>query len=194
MQNHAVHVLFLRPGSKDPFVNRLTGYVGGMMHGIGACHVEICMPHADGFMTSSIYNGETVNITTSKSFSNPGYDVHTLMVTDRQLQDMKQTVVSRKNRQDPFDALGMYLAVLPIPMPRLHRRSNATFCSKYVTEVLQAGGVEAVKKLNPTITTPSRLLRCLTPATKGMMGSMPMKLRTFEQSAVFRYTGVPEAH
>jgi hypothetical protein len=192
MQHNPVHILFLRPSCNDPFINRLTAYVGGAMHGVGACHVEICMPHADGFMTSSIYNGETVNITTSKSFSNPGYDVHTLMVNDRQLQEMKQAVVSRKNRKDPFDGLGMYLAVLPIPIPRLNRRSNATFCSKYITEVLQAGSVGTVMKLNPEITTPSRLLRCLTPVTKGLMGTLPTKLRSFEQSATFRYSSITD--
>jgi hypothetical protein len=72
MQNNTVHVLFLRPTRSDPFLNRLTSYMGRMTHGVEACHVELCMPHLGGFLTSSIYNGETVNVTMSKTFSNPG--------------------------------------------------------------------------------------------------------------------------
>jgi hypothetical protein len=93
-----VHILFLHPDEKDPVLNRLTGYMGLLTHGVGACHVEVCMPHHDGFMMSSIYNGETVNVTTTKSFANPGYTVHTLMVTDRQLAEMKKTVLTFSSR------------------------------------------------------------------------------------------------
>jgi hypothetical protein len=94
----AVHVLFLHPAAQDPVLNRLTSYMGRLTHGVGACHVEICMPHGDGFMISSIYNGETVNMSTTKSFANPGYTVHTLMVTDRQLVEMKKTVLAISSR------------------------------------------------------------------------------------------------
>jgi hypothetical protein len=76
----------------------MTSYMGQLTHGVGACHVEICMPHADGFMISSIYNGENVNVTTTKTFANPNYTVHTLMVNDKQLENMKKTVLTISSR------------------------------------------------------------------------------------------------
>jgi hypothetical protein len=72
MQNNAIYILFLHPDNGDPFLNRVTSFLGAAMHGTGACHVELCVPHNGAYMTSSIYNGETVNVTTSKTFSNPG--------------------------------------------------------------------------------------------------------------------------
>jgi hypothetical protein len=130
----AVLVLFLHPVATDHILNRLTSYVGALTHGVGACHVELCMPHNDGLLISSIYNGETVNVNTTKRFSNEGYTVHTLMVNDQQLASMKKTVLLKSGRKDPFDAVGMYLAWLPFKIPRI-QRGNGTFCSKYVTQV-----------------------------------------------------------
>lgn len=192
MKNNAVNVLFLRPIPTDPILNRLTGLVGALTHGekMGACHVEMCLPHQDGYMTSSIYNGETVNVTMSKTFSNPGYNVHTLMVSDHQLSDMKKFIFQTHGRKDTFDGVGMYLACLPVQLPRFSRH-HTTFCSKYITEILQTGNIPEVCNLNANITTPSRLLCKLTPATKNTLGTVSHKLRSLEKSAVFHYTSIP---
>lgn len=72
IKNRAVHVLFLNAVENDQFVNRLTHTIGAYSHGIGACHVEISIPDPTGYITSSIYNGECVHMTTKKTFSNPG--------------------------------------------------------------------------------------------------------------------------
>jgi hypothetical protein len=192
MNNNAVHVLFLNPARDDPVLNRITSYIGKLTHGVEACHVELSMPHNDGFLTSSIYNGETVNATMSKKFSNPGYDVHTLMVSDIQLGKMKNMVLSVHNRKDSFDRMGMYLACLPVQVPRLSKK-NTTFCSKYITEVLQAGGVPEVQTLNSNITTPSKLLKTLIPASRKTVGSVTHKMRSLEKGAVFSYTSIPTA-
>ena len=97
-----MHVLFLHPHEKDAVLNRLTSYLGWLTHGVGACHVEISLPYGDGFLTSSIYNGEKVSTTTQKTFANPGYIVHTLMVSDKQLAEMKKTMNTISSRWVAF--------------------------------------------------------------------------------------------
>jgi hypothetical protein len=189
MKNRAVHVMFLKPVSADPLLNRLTGYLGAVTHGVSACHVEVSVPHLNGYMTSSIYNGEVVNVNMTKTFSNPGYDVHTLMVDDFQLSNMKRVMFNLHQRQDSFDAFGMYMACLPVQLPRLSCK-NTTFCSKYITEVLQAGNIAAVASLNANITTPSKLLKTIIPASRSTVGSLPHKLQTLEKGGVFGYTRI----
>jgi hypothetical protein len=189
MQNNEVHVLFLHPQNDDPFLNRITSMMGQAIHGKGACHVELAMPHSGGYMTSSIYNGETVNVTTSKTFSNPGYNVQTLLVSDTQLSTMKSKVLSCHGRKDSFDPVGMYLACLPLQIPHWKPR-NSTFCSKYITEVLQTANIQEVQGLNANITTPSRLLKILQPATRNTIGSVTHKLKTMETRGVFTYVPI----
>lgn len=51
--------------------------------------MEIAVPDTDtndgGFLSSSIYNGETVTLTRSKTFANPGYTVLTFTVDGTEL-------------------------------------------------------------------------------------------------------------
>jgi hypothetical protein len=191
MKNIAVYICFLHPNNTDPIVNQLTGLIGGWTHGsgLGTCHVEASMPHQGAFLNTSIYNGEKISINYVKTFSNPGYDVHTVMVSDKQLDAMKRMVFALHTRGDSFDAVGMYLACLPIAIPRFNN-VNTTFCSKYITEILQAAGVEEVKDLNPGITTPSRLLKKIRPVTRNVLGTVPTKLHVFEKKSVFKYHSV----
>jgi hypothetical protein len=185
MKDKAIHVMFLKPDSTDPMLNRLTGYLGGMVHGVSACHVEVSVPHLGGYMTSSIYNGDVVNVNMTKTFANPGYDVHTLMVDDTQLSNMKKVIFNRQ--KDSFDPVGMYLSCLPVQCPRIIRK-NTTFCSKYITQVLQGACIPAVASLNADITTQSKLLKTLTPSSRSTIGSLPHKLQTLERGGVFGYS------
>lgn len=50
----------------------MTGYVGKLTHGVEASHVEICVSDGAGYLASSIYNGESVNVNSRKTFANPG--------------------------------------------------------------------------------------------------------------------------
>lgn len=179
--------MFLKPDRTDPLLNRVTGYLGGITHGVSACHVEVSVPHLNGYMTSSIYNGEVVNVNMTKTFANPGYEIHTLMVDDQQLSNMKKVMFNVHHRRDSFDAVGMYLACLPFQIPRIAKK-HTTFCSKYITEVLQAACIPVVASLNPNIVTPSKLLKTIIPASRSTVGSVPHKLQTLEKGGVFAYT------
>lgn len=155
-----VHLLFLEPCDGDHALNKLTAYVGGKLHGKKLCHVEVCMPDGNaGYVSSSIYNGESVSLNRHKTFANPGYTVHTISVSQKQLQAMLDHVHESHRTGVRFDHLGMFMASLPFQiLPSSRRR---TFCSRYVVDVLQAAGLEEVCALNPSITTPSRLYKVL---------------------------------
>jgi hypothetical protein len=82
-QRHNVHVLFLADQRGDHFLNRLTSILGQRMHKQGFCHTEIVIPDLEtstlacpSYLSSSIYNGETVTLTKTKTFANPGDHMH----------------------------------------------------------------------------------------------------------------------
>lgn len=169
---HAVQVLFLEPIPKDHWMNRLTGFLGGMFHGRGACHVEICIPNGKSFLSCSIYNGEKVTLSSQKTFANPGYAVHTLEVNGEQLSNIRSFLSACHAQGQSFDKNGMYLATLPFPVPRSRK---GTFCSKLVTEALQRGGVRCVQGLNADIVSPSKLWKLLRKGEPALCGTVRYK-------------------
>lgn len=166
-------MLFLEPDHRsDHWLNRLSASIGRRLHGRGFCHVELSMPSLDrsrvgqhgGYVSTSIYNGETVRVVSTKTFANPGYVVHTLSVGRDQLQRITDFAHESQRRGVGFDALGMYLATLPFQLKPASQRH--TFCSRYVVEALQdAGGIPGVEGLNASTTSPSKLYRSLAQAT-----------------------------
>lgn len=176
--SHAIHILFLETTHQDPWLNQLTSGLGTRVHGRGFCHVEICIPHmvgsrSKGFLGSSIYNGEHVTVSTRKTFANPGYVVHTESVSSEQLRKLSEAIIEANRKEIQFDRLGMCLAILPFATP-LSSSSSRTFCSRYVTELLQMIGL--VPSLDPRITTPSKLYRSLRESSKvGIVGTVEHK-------------------
>lgn len=187
---HAIHVLFLQPLPNDPhehFLNRLTSYIGAKVHKKGFHHTEIVIPDLEddpkGFLSSSIYNGETVTLTKTKTFANPGYTVMSFTVTGKELAGISNYLHDSRRMQLSFDGLGMYLAALPFQVG--FRGSRSTFCSKHVTKALKAGGIEAVQDLNENIVTPSKLYRVLydkIPSDRKVAGTVAYKEQTMAQS------------
>jgi len=156
--SQAVHILFLQPDRQDHWLNRLTGFVGKLIHGRGACHVEICIPDGNQYLNCSIYNGERVVLNTTKTFANPGYVVHTISLGSDQIARIKAYVAACHAQGLKFDSMGMYLAMSPINLPR---NSKGTFCSRLVCEALQKGGVQAVQHLDARVVSPSKLWKIL---------------------------------
>jgi hypothetical protein len=181
-QRFSIHVLFLKPLDNDPhehFLNRLASFIGEKVHSKGFHHVEIVIPDTDnagGFISSSIYNGECVSMTKTKTFSNPGYTVMTFSVTGKELCRIRDYLFESKRMQLSFNGMGMYLASLPFQIGFGSRKS--TFCSKHVTKALKAGGIEAVLNLNENIVTPSKLYKILReniPNDRKVAGSVASK-------------------
>lgn len=186
---YPIQILFRQASNDDPFLNQLTAYVGESMHGKGFCHTELCIPSlspgnningvmGDGnYISSSIYNGETVTLDHVKTFANPGYVVHTILVDSAQLNMINDFIHDNHERKVSFDQMGMYLATFPM---QLNKNTNTkTFCSKYVTQALQRADVKSVSKLNPNIVTPSKLYKVLSTATEDRIvaGSVDYKQR-----------------
>lgn len=114
-QRHNVHVMFLESPKNDHMLNRVTAALGRMVHKRGFCHVEIAVPDplSNEYLSSSIYNGETVTLSRSKTFANPGYTIVSFTVNGNELQDMTHQLNESKRVNNGFDAVGMYLAALP---------------------------------------------------------------------------------
>lgn len=164
-ERYNMHVLFLSADSpQDHILNRITSALGARVHhNRGFCHTEICVPDLENphaYLSSSIYNGETVTLTKTKTFANPGYTVLTFTVTRPELVSITNYLHEAKRMQLKFDAVGMYLAALPFQL-NFFSGSKATFCSKHVTHALRCAGIEAVAELNENIVTPSKLYKVL---------------------------------
>ncbi len=194
-QRHNVHVLFLEAQPNDHVLNRLTAALGRKVHKgqAGFCHVEIAIPDVESgdsnsYLSSSIYNGETVSLTKTKTFANPGYTVVSFTVDGTELSKMADYLHESKRRQLKFDSVGMYLAALPFQLNPFSP-STKTFCSKHVTTALKCASIEAVDGLNENIVTPSKLFRVLHDKLRKdrlVVGSVPSKQRALvESGAVF---------
>jgi hypothetical protein len=191
-QRHNVNVLFLEDRKDDHVLNRLTAALGRRVHkGHGFCHVEIVIPDAQSgeFLSSSIYNGETVTLTRSKTFANPGYIVTSFTVDGVELAHMADYLHKSKHMQLGFDSVCMYLAALPFQLNPFASSGKRTFCSKHVTKALKAAKIEAVEGLNENIVTPSKLYKVLQDKLRRdrlVVGSVQYKTRALAESgAVF---------
>ena len=198
-REHAIHVLFLEPAPDDHWLNRLTSSLGERIHGKGFCHVEICIPAGrsggtEGYVSSSIYNGESVTMTQKKTFANPGYTVHTEMVSTRQLQCISDGISEANRRQMSFDPVGMVLSMLPFPLGMTN--DSKTFCSRYITELLQMGNVggEGIQSLDARTTTPSKLHRILKNSVDvGVVGTVSHKQNDLRKNGYIPLQQYPQS-
>ena len=166
-----VYLLFYRPTRDDPWLNRLVALVDGPFS-----HVEIALPDRYGeepwervVWGSSIYQGEPVFLK-QKTYKREGYVSIAIEVTFAQLQRLRSFCRAHAEQQTPFSSLAMYAAYLPVQL--VH--TEHTFCSKYVTQALQAAGVPAVARINAALTTPSVLYRRLN--RKSILQVVPSKM------------------
>lgn len=187
-----VNVLYLESKSDDAWMNRLTAAFGGLVHGgPGFCHVELCIPDGrQGFMSSSIYQNENVTLTSSKTFANPGYVIQSMAVNAEELRAIRGFVETSHANRVRFDGLGMMLASLPIHP--YGRPKGKTFCSRYVTEALQAAKICGVDGVNSATVTPTRLHKLLRAEmeSRGVVGSVGHKQAAMESRATGGVSGL----
>lgn len=199
-----IHVLFLKTRPDDFLLNRVTAHLGGYIHkNEGFSHVELSVPHASGkgYVSSSVYQNETVSLNQKKTFANPNYVIHSITVNPEQLKRLQQHMKAAHDAKIGFDHVGMFLSALPFSMrsPALHQggcsgRAPTTFCSRYVTELLQSAHVAAADGLNPHCTTPSKLYRVLKERSRGneVAGSVEYKQNTLTAAADLHIAKKPE--
>lgn len=118
---------------------------------------------------------ECVSLTQVKTFANPLYAIHSIAVSEDELAAMKRFIFKSHNTHVGFDAYGMYLAMLPLQVKASN--DTVTFCSKFVTQALQAAGICDVEGENPNIMSPSKLYKLLQQDYEGraVLGSVPIK-------------------
>lgn len=166
-----IQVLFYRPSAQDPLMNRIVAYIDPPFS-----HVEVRFE--DG-MASSIFSGESVFFR-PRTFANPHYTIITLTVPEQDYRKMHRRCYDCAEEQVAFDSYGMYTSILTI-FPSF-QSPRKTFCSKYVCEVLQMGGVKEVQGQRPETMTPSKLHNLLQRSQRALFGSVPFKLEQVVKS------------
>jgi hypothetical protein len=167
----SVRVLFLRAVPGDPWVNRLVSALDPPF-----CHVELEFDlgtDALPALASSIYAGETVFLR-QRTFANPNYAIVTLNVSDAAFGRMLRYAERAAERAVGFSGAAMYLSFLPHCCNTLP--GDRTFCSAYVTAVLQVGGVQEVGALTPCRVRPSTLFQALAGGQQQSFSTVPYKM------------------
>jgi hypothetical protein len=176
MNDEIVYVLFLNSRNDDHPLNKITSFLGEKIHGRGFSHVEFGYrnPVTKAFVSTSIYNGDD-NISKSnvKTFANPDYVVCTIPVGRAQHNSMTAFIDKCHASRIPFSRLSMCQAILPFQL--LSSNKHGTCCSKYVTEILQAGKITCSMKINANITSPSKLFKIIHLNIPQTMGTVPYK-------------------
>lgn len=192
--SNVVYVCFLKDVDPDEHImNRLTNYVGSLMHGAGCHHVEFCFPDRGDYWSTSIYQGETVSISREKTFRNPGYKVYSMTVSDESLENAKRFIKSCVSNV-AFSPLAMYMSTLPVQLLPETYLSGTTFCSKYVGEILQLAGISYMERVNTNILTPSKLLKVVGNKCPPMLGTVSYKAQSMHVSNKSFYSLLKEDH
>ena len=191
MDSHTILVVFYRPPADDWFINRAVAAVNPPYS-----HVEIGFvadqyhnnflqsQECDSVTASSIMSGSNVFLR-NRSFRNPAYDVLAINVSKKAHDDMLRFCRLQERASVCFDELGMWLAILPFKVRSLP--VGKTFCSAYVTTVLQRGGVQCVRGLLPESTSPSRLWRKLQSCNTQCFSVIPSRMQNMrERESLFR--------
>jgi hypothetical protein len=164
-QQYIITAAFLKndPTERAPLMNSMTSILAQISLGNEAKHAFMhteCLFHEGNTQySSSLYNGEPVGITEFKEFKNPNYTFVSASISPEQNQKVVQFCKNAVREGHRFHQASMFKSLLPFSIATpMH---GDTFCSKYVTEVMQAAGIPAVQGLNADITTPTKLYNVL---------------------------------
>lgn len=166
MLKRKVNCMFYKPKDDDPLINRIVAYWKGPFS-----HVELSFE--DG-VASSIFRGETVFFN-PKNYSNPNYTVLSIAIGDKEYERIRGFCEDAHKKTVAFSMVGMIMSLLPWQL--LPTSEKHTFCSRFVTEALQAGNVSLVRDLNPSLTSPSRLHEVLSKDESKVLDTVPGRLR-----------------
>jgi hypothetical protein len=143
-----VRLCFYEPrGDKEHWLNKLVASMG--KHYVS--HVEILF---EDDKAASIFADDTVFFRT-RSYANPYYRIKMFLVSPTSYWLMYNHAKSCSDRQISFSNTKMFCGPL---IGYTGGTTNATFCSEFVTQTLQVGGVDFAMKMDATRSTPSLLL------------------------------------
>jgi len=145
----AIHVLFYRPQSDDHWINHLVSFFSPPF---SHCDIQF----EDG-IASSIYNSENVYMH-EKRFSRLNYERVSLTLSDEEYALVHEFCTQSHSDKVGFDLAGMLMSYLPTGSIR---RRGRTYCSRYITEALQASQRNDFKSVRASTVSPSGLYRLL---------------------------------
>lgn len=166
-----IRICFYEPRANNEHpINIMAASIGSMFLGkeYWVSHCEILF---EDDYACSIFAGECVFFR-RRTYSNPFYKVKAFTVGDEQYRVMYGYCQLMADEGIPFSNLKMTCA----PMFGFFKGMNATFCSELVVRALQRGGVEFAKRLDPSRTTPSRLLYSMNRAETLLFDSTPHRM------------------
>jgi hypothetical protein len=141
-----VRLCFYEPrGENEHWMNRLVAWAG--KHYVS--HVEILF---EDDYAASIFADETVFFK-KRTYANPYYRIKMITVSPTKYWLMYNHAKSCAERQIGFSTTKMFCGPLIG-----YNGSEETFCSEFVTQTLQVGGVDFAMKMDANRSTPSVLL------------------------------------
>ena len=161
-----VRLCFYEPrnSEEEPWINHLVAYFG--KHYVS--HVEI---QFEDEMAASIYAQEEVFFR-KRSYANPCYRIKAFTISSQSYDLMYKFCASSASRHVGFSNLKMCLG----PLFGYKGSSDLTFCSEFVTQTLQVGGVPFAMVTDAHKNTPSALLERISRAETVCFDTTAFKL------------------
>jgi len=142
-----LRLCFFEPrGEREPWINRVVAAVS--KHYVS--HVEILF---DDDMAASIFADDHVFFR-PRTYANPYYHIKAFTVPAPSYRLIYDYARGAAERQVRFSNAKMFCG----PLVGFRGSSDDTFCSEFVTQALQVGGVPFAMKMDAARSTPSSLL------------------------------------
>lgn len=164
---------FLFPGPDDPWINRVVAKVS--KHPV--CHVELVF---EDDMSFSIFQGSELFFK-PRTFSNPEYKILAINVSGPEYFGTRAFCEGAVKQNLGFTDVGMVGACMQprncaVCCYKPSEETGYTFCSKIITEALQAGKLPEVEGLHPCTTSPSNLLDVLSESPRRVCDTNSYKM------------------
>jgi len=160
-----IRLCFYEPkGTGENWLNQLVAGFG--KHYVS--HVEILF---EDDMAASIFADEVV-FWRNRSYSNPQYRIHSFDVPTSSYWLMYNHARDMSKRNVGFSNAKMFCG----PLIGYRGSSDLTYCSEFVTQTLQVGGVSFAMKMDASRSTPSTLLEFMNTHSNVCFDSTSFKL------------------
>jgi hypothetical protein len=157
---------FYRPGPEDQsWMNRLVVWLSRNPYS----HCELIFENG---LATSIMHGENV-FCKKRTFASAQYVFKGFNVSHATHEKIYQYACLQSNANIPFSTSAMLSPALGV---KLQKTPGGTFCSKYIVEVLQHGGVPWALNLDADLCSPSSLFDALKNERNVCFNTVPYRL------------------
>jgi hypothetical protein len=170
----------MKTDENDHWANRLAGLACD-----GLCHAELVFDahsHAmeNGALAFSVQSGEQVRLK-PKTFANPAYQFFTIVVSPAEYNSAYEFATAAHQKGLAFSDKDMALSIVH-PGSCAHVSSLAlgrSFCSKIITEALQAARCEEFEHICPSRATPDTLRKAIENSGRRVTACIEFKRKNF---------------